>query len=225
MPSSDIHKGMTVRAADGRKLGKVVAASADAVLVEQGLLNPKDSVASLSGAHVREGEVILAEGAQDLTAWDAARDFTRGAEWSDEENVRVPLLEEELVAHKIPREIGAVRIHKYVVTEERTFTVQIRREELRVERVAARGASLSIESDEGMMRLGAPLEQAELIIPLHEEEVEVVKTPKVRELVRVRKTIASTDRTLSAHVRREEARVEKHGEFPLHAEGSTDSSH
>ena len=50
-------------------------------------------------------------------------------ESSDDNEMRIPLMQEELEIEKVPRESGHVRIHKGVKTEERHFTVPVQRRE------------------------------------------------------------------------------------------------
>jgi uncharacterized protein (TIGR02271 family) len=133
----------------------------------------------------------------------------------------VELATEELVPEKRVREVGQVRITKVVRTEVKHFTVAVRREELLVERVAVESA----QAREGGERLGTlkPFEQGTLVIPLYEEQVEVLTRPYVWQEVRVSKRLEEEEREVRATVRREEARVEEAGEVVL--DGPVDGFH
>ncbi len=86
-----------------------------------------------------------------------------------EEELRVPLAEEELVAEKRTRQAGEVRIRKDVVTERREIPVEVTREEVHVERTPVEG---------GEARGGeARFEGGTISVPVHEEEVEIRKRP------------------------------------------------
>jgi uncharacterized protein (TIGR02271 family) len=115
-----------------------------------------------------------------------------------EEEIRLPLLSEELVPERHIREAGRVRIHKTVKTEHRAIIVPVRREEVRVERVPA-GAPLP-EALDGAAEI--------FTVPVFEEEIEIRRRPVLREEIRVIKAIRREERELSAEVRREELEVD-----------------
>jgi uncharacterized protein (TIGR02271 family) len=231
MDTRGVHEGMTVRSADGEKLGKVVACEESLFVVEKGFFFPKDYVARYEQvADVGDGEVRLRENASALTgstegtetrssaAYEtrpaeelgaanmqagAAGDRTGERISGTREEVRVPLAEEELTAEKHLRDAGQVRITKEVVTEQKQMTVPVTREEVHVERVPASGSDRVDE---------AAFEERTISVPIREEEVEIKKRPRVREEVRVSKTARTEERRADAEVRHEEARVEKDGE-------------
>jgi uncharacterized protein (TIGR02271 family) len=208
---SDIREGMIVRASDGEKLGKVYALQADSFLIEKGIFFPKEYVARFEDVvDIRDGDIYLNRTKADLQEMGTAR----GERWgyADEnlgtaetrvgisEEVRVPLVEEELTAEKRMKETGRVRVTKEVVTEEKHITVPVTREEVRVERVPASGAARVDD---------ATFQKQSVTIPVREEEVEITKRPVVREEVRVSKTAHQEQRTASATVRRETADVDE----------------
>ena len=61
----------------------------------------------------------------------------RSAERADEEQeLRIPLMREEMDVEKFSRESGHVKIHKAVHVEEKHFSIPLRREELVIEHIA-----------------------------------------------------------------------------------------
>ena len=120
---------------------------------------------------------------------------------SADHTVDVVLAEERLTAGTRTVERGRVRVAKRVVVEERTVTVQVRREELVVEHLPAGSGTL----DEAPARTtGGPV----LELTLAEEEVEVVTRVVPRERVRVYVDTVSSTEAVEATVAREEAAVE-----------------
>lgn len=111
--------------------------------------------------------------------------------------------EEELRVGRTWRPRERVRLHKRVVTETRTYTVELRREELVIEREPAAGTE-AVQAEGGAA--DGPLE-----IVLHEEEVVVEKRVVPRERVRVHKERITEDRPITADLRREEVDVESDG--------------
>jgi uncharacterized protein (TIGR02271 family) len=112
--------------------------------------------------------------------------------------VEVVRSEERVVAGREVRVSGTVRIGKRVVTEERTVTVTVRREELFVEQLGAEGGA------------GGPVEPAPrdpsqpvVTITLSEEEPVVGTRVVPREVVRLYVDRVTTDVRLDADVARE----------------------
>ena len=101
--------------------------------------------------------------------------------------------EEELRVGTRSREAGKVRLRKYVVTENVTKTVPVRREEVRIEREPI------TEGD----RTGGDLSEDEQEMTLHEEEVVVDKDVVGKEKVRLEKDVTTEDREVSEQVRKE----------------------
>jgi uncharacterized protein (TIGR02271 family) len=110
--------------------------------------------------------------------------------------------EEELRVGKTERETGRARLRKYVVTDEVTETVPVKREEVRLEREpiteANRGAALD----------GPAISEEEHEVVLHEEEVVAEKRAVPKERVRLDKDVEVEERTVSEDVRREEIEVD-----------------
>ena len=119
------------------------------------------------------------------------------------EAVRVPITEEEVKVGKREVEKGAVRIRKEVHTETVNQPVELRREEVVVERVAP-GTPGAVPED--------AFKEGEIRVPLKEEEAVVQKTAKVTGEVRLRKEVETETKNIQETVRKEEVRVENEGD-------------
>jgi len=115
---------------------------------------------------------------------------------------RMELSEEELKVGKREIEAGGVRLRKIIRTEVVNQPVELKREELVIERVPAGQGATQQRAFEG----------EEIYIPLRREEVVVEKQAKVREEVRVRKETQTDRQQLSEQVRREDVEIEEQGE-------------
>jgi len=95
---------------------------------------------------------------------------------------------------RTPREV--VRVRKTIVTEQRTITVPVRREEISIERVAVDGAATA----------PAPVEHPAdgYVFTLSEEELDVRTRVVPKERVRVMIDSVTTDHAISEEVRREQ---------------------
>ncbi|MBA2624457.1 MAG: YsnF/AvaK domain-containing protein [Acidimicrobiia bacterium] len=110
--------------------------------------------------------------------------------------------EEELRVERQWRDAYRVRVTKRIVTEERTITVPVRREELVIEHEPI---------TEETWRDGPPGPAEDLVLTLREEQIEVVTRVVPLERVRI-----SVDRTterlrIDEDLRREQVRVEVDG--------------
>lgn len=136
---------------------------------------------------------------------------------------RIQLREEVLQPQKEPVETGEVFIRKVVVTEEKTITVPIRREEIVVERRSASPSSADQvvnqplqqpEQQPGQQIEGRLVELGEnesIRVPLYTEQVFIEKRPVVAEEVVVSKRNVQEIRRFADTVRREEVRLEREG--------------
>jgi len=118
------------------------------------------------------------------------------------EEARIQLSEEELKVGKRQVEVGGVRLRKVVRTEVVNQPVELAREEIVIERVAAAGGKPGAEA----------FAEQDVYIPLRREEAVVEKEARVREEVRATKVAGVERQDVSGTVRREEAEVEKEGE-------------
>jgi uncharacterized protein (TIGR02271 family) len=110
--------------------------------------------------------------------------------------------EEELTVGKTERESGRVRLRKYVVIDEVTETVPVRREEVRVEREPITEANAGDALD------GPAISEEEHEVVLHEEEVVAEKRVVPKERIRLDKDVETDERIVSEDVRREEIELD-----------------
>ena len=110
--------------------------------------------------------------------------------------------EEELAVGTREREAGRARLRKYVVTEEVTQTVPVKREEVRVEREPITDANIDDATS------GPELSEEEHEVVLHSEEPVAEKRVVPKERVRLDKDVQTEERTVSEEVAREEIEVD-----------------
>jgi uncharacterized protein (TIGR02271 family) len=110
--------------------------------------------------------------------------------------------EEELRVGTTEREAGRVRLRKYVVEDEVTETVPVRREEVRVEREPITDANRGDALD------GPAISEEEHEVVLHEEEVVAEKRAVPKERVRLEKDVETGEETVSETVRSEQIDVD-----------------
>lgn len=232
MNKGDIHEGMTVWSSDGHKLGKVVACEDRSFEIEKGFFFPKEYVVTYDEITELRGDndLVLGRSRNELKTGEAEyREPPRAAETYAqpigregmpmgretmpseraglaEEEIRVPLTEEQIRAQKYTEEVGKVQVTKDVVTEERQVTVPVQKEVVRVERVPAGPDVRATEPS---------FERKVEEMPIREEKVEITKEPVVREELRVKKELVGGAETAGETVRREEAHVETTGGMPL----------
>jgi uncharacterized protein (TIGR02271 family) len=224
---NEVHAGMAVTSTKGERLGNVIRTGSDTFVVEKGVFFPKDYELrydhitsledgqigySLSDTDSRFGS--LAETVRAGTAATAAT-AARGVPpapparstaptsigTSRKEEVRIPLMEEEIGIEKVSRETGHVRIHKTVKTEEKHFSVPVTREDVVIER-------LSASEDDARLSPELEFKEQTLDLPLHEEDLQVTKRTRVREQIVVHPVVQAIEKEASASLRHEEAEVE-----------------
>jgi len=110
--------------------------------------------------------------------------------------------EEELQVGKTERETGSVRLKKYVVEDQVTKTVPVRREEVRVEREPITDANVDRATD------GPAISEEEHEVTLRAEEPVVEKRTVPQERVRLEKDVETDERQVSETVRSERIDVD-----------------
>jgi len=211
---TDIHKGMLVYSQDGEKLGKVVRCDVSSMLVEKGLFFPKDYL--IKSDHiidVRGDDIYLDLTRDRLTQLQAGDTTTTTAAPSTgytsttgtlgrSEDVRIPVVEEQLDINKTSREKGAVRVTKEVVTETKQVNVPITREEVRVERIPVDSPRTATGSETNF-------QGGTVTVPIREEEVEIRKRPVVKEEVRISKEARREDMQVNEKLRKEKVDIDR----------------
>jgi len=123
-----------------------------------------------------------------------------------EEGQHVKLREEELRARKQTVETGEVRVHKDVVSEQKSIDVPVTHEEVYVEHRPGSG----LPSDQ-------PIGVGETYrIPVHEEQVTTEKRPVEREEVVFGKRAVQDTEHVTDTVQREEVHIERAGDVDIH---------
>ncbi len=110
--------------------------------------------------------------------------------------------EQELRGGTAAREAGRVRLKKYVVEDEVTETVPVRREQVRVEREPITDANRGDALD------GPAISEEEHEVVLHEEEVVAEKRAVPKERVRLEKDVETDEESVSETVRSERIDVD-----------------
>ena len=227
---TSIRNGMFVMGTQGERIGKVIRCDDDTFVVERGVFFPKDyelrydHITDVSGGTVRyaltdflrgrEGEVeapsqpaaasrgaaATAAAASGATAAAAPPKASGDGTSAARDEIRIPLMREEIGIEKVARESGHVRIHKTVHTEEKHFSVPVTREDVVIEHVAV-GRDAALTGDDAFV-------EDTVDVPLYEEEVRVSKRSVLDEEVVVRTIAQSVEREGTATLRHEEAEVE-----------------
>ena len=149
------------------------------------------------------------------------------------DNQTIQIREETLQTFKQWVQTGEVRVHKRVVTENKTFTVPVSREEIIIERypapnqMAGTGTTHtgeSIQDGSGNEGTIVPLAVGEaMTIFLREEQVHIEKVPVFVEQVTLTKRVIQEMRPIHEMVRKEQVHIEPLGNVTVHddREGNT----
>jgi uncharacterized protein (TIGR02271 family) len=114
--------------------------------------------------------------------------------------------EEEMHVGTERREVGHVRLRKYVVTEEQQQTIPVRHEEVRVEREPI------TDVGPGEATAGPGISEEELDVIVHREEPVVETRAVPKERFRVTTDEVTEEETVTGQVRKERIEVEDTGE-------------
>ena len=118
------------------------------------------------------------------------------------EDIEVPLTEEQVRVGKRTVDAGQVRLRKIVRTEVVNQPVEIRHEDVVIERIAASDVHAGATSD---------FKEETIDVPLTREEVVVQKDAHVTGAVRLHKTAESETQNVSETVRKEDVEVVRDG--------------
>lgn len=134
----------------------------------------------------------------------------RSVDTRSSEGKTVQLKEEQIKVGKRQVEAGGVRLRKVVRTETVNQPIELKREEIVIERVPANQAG-AVSSD---------FADEEIYVPLRREEAVVSKEARVREEVRVGKREQSKQENISETIRKEDVEIEEGvTESRMNAEG------
>jgi len=221
--AGQINVGDEVYGSDGDKVGKVAEVQAGYIVVEKGFFFPTDYYIPLSAiASASGGQVYLSttRDAALTSGWDVVPDLqastttsTATAMATGDEEIRIPVMEEELTATVRQQEAGAVRIEKDVVSEERTLEVPLTEERIRVERRVVDRPATGADA--------SAFEETVIDVPLRSETVDVQKQARVTGEVVVSKEAVERTEQVSGTVRREEVSVDEDATLIDDTEGSS----
>ena len=180
----------------------------DAEFIKGALSVPADSEISddEEAAIYRYYNVRASGSTQPASAVSAATAGTAAATTetaTDKDTIEVPLTEEQLRVGKRTVDAGQVRLRKIVRTEIVNQPVEIRHEDVVIERIAA-----------GEVRSGAvntDFKEEVIDVPLTREEVVVQKDAKVTGAVRLHKTAEAETQNVSETLRKEDVEVLRDG--------------
>jgi uncharacterized protein (TIGR02271 family) len=218
--------GDEVFGADQEKLGNVAEISPQFITVEKGFFFPSDYYVPRSAVQdTADGRVYLNVSRDTAlhSGWDQipedldvpvaddrllqtqAGNYATGSATGttgaiDQDEIHVPVAEEELTATVRPVEAGAVRVEKRVVSEDQELEVPVTEERIRVER---RVVDRPVDAADA-----AAFEQVDVEVPLHQEAVDVQKQARVKEDIVISKEAVQRSERVKDKVRREEVVIE-----------------
>lgn len=118
-----------------------------------------------------------------------------------DDDLRIPVMEEQLSVGKQEVRRGMVRVRKTVTEEQASVNVPLREETVHVERQQVSGEySGTLPTD--------AFQETDIEIPLRGEEADVTKRAVVREEVQINKDVVERNQQVTDTVRREEVHVE-----------------
>ncbi len=120
----------------------------------------------------------------------------------NDETINVPVYEEELSVGKRQQELGQVHLHKDVVQEQQSVSLNLRHEEITVERVPVTGQVSDAD-------LATAFRERDIEIPVMGEEAVVSKQARVVEEVHLHKDQVSETEQVSDTVRKERVIVDE----------------
>jgi uncharacterized protein (TIGR02271 family) len=158
-----------------------------------------DPVAATNAAEIDKAAATTGRGASEVIAPDyVAADDRRGT-GAGTEAVRVPVYDEDIAATTRDVDRGAVRIEKEMVTEDRTISVPVTEERVRVTRVDSNDPN-AVGAD--------AFEEGVIEVPVRGQEVDVEKTARKAGEVIVEKEAETKTKRVGGKVRREEVHVD-----------------
>jgi uncharacterized protein (TIGR02271 family) len=239
--SSQVNVGDDVYGSDGDKVGTVAEVQSSYLVVEKGFFFPTDYYIPMSAvSSAPDGQIYLnvAKDAALNSGWDtvpdvvptgmtdsgivvtdgdasktgrSAQPVASGYEAASEDEIRIPVMEEELTATVREQEAGAVRIQKRVVEEDRVLEVPLTDEQIRVER---RIVDRPVGANETQA-----FEEIIIDVPLTKEQIELQKQARVAEEIVVSKEAVQRTEQIRDTVRREEVYVDEDATLVDESEG------
>jgi len=160
-----------------------------------------DTVPDVTAMGATDTETIYTDVSGSTSDRGSGRAEVGAYEVAAEDELRIPVMEEELTATVRQQEAGAVRIEKDVVAEERTLEVPVTEERIRVERRVVDRPATGMDA--------TAFEETVIDVPLRSETVDVQKDARVTGEVVVSKEAVERTERVSDTVRREEVYVDE----------------
>ena len=208
--ANQISVGDDVYGSDGDKVGSVAEIQSGYIVVEKGFFFPTDYYIPMSAIASASGGQVYLSTTRDAalnSGWDVVPDVqattmtSAATATATGEEIRIPVMEEELTATVREQEAGAVRIEKDVVAEERTLDVPVTEERVRIERRVVDRPVTAADAD--------AFEETVIDVPLRRETVDVQKQARVAEEVVVGKEAVQHTERVADTVRKEEVFVDE----------------
>lgn len=230
-----VQRGWTVFGLDDEKIGDVADVGPNYVLVQKGLIFPKDifiPTSVITEVHPEDQCLHINASKRDVETydWDMAPDVSQtessGYSTADTpgyatgetaavgydtttaqtaDSARLTVHEEELQAQTRRQQTGEVEVGKRVVAEEQELDVPVTHEEVEVRRVRVNRADAGTEP--------AFQDEGETIrVPVTAESIEVTKQPRVVEEIEITKRPVTETQRVRETVRREEVDIHEQGD-------------
>ncbi|NMO14476.1 YsnF/AvaK domain-containing protein [Pyxidicoccus fallax] len=200
---SDVREGMIVRSVDGEKLGKVFAVGDGEFHIEKGLFFPKDYLVRYSEiSDIRGGEIILNHGKEALRGLSGDNRYDAGATAGLGGGAGVG-----------PGAVGVPATGStttgYGATGLGTSADTLSGSGLGRDTNLGASASANLGTERTMTG-----RSEDIAIPVHKEELDVLKRERQAGEVRVRKDVIEEEKVVDVPVRRERVRVERRDVTP-----------
>ena len=189
------------------------------------------------GRGLEAASLLYRHGGRDPDSRGERPEEGAAAEVAPQGGEQIDLVAEELVPSLVAVQVGELRLRKRVVSEEQTIRVQVRREEVFVERLSqpaqpvaleAAPAAAEVPPDDATTARTAPApeptaelaEDEEVIrVPVLAEQIVLHRRPYVAEEIVVRKHRASELQDHRGEVRREELEIDPGSDLELERSG------
>jgi len=192
----------------------------------QRLVVTSAAVAFFTGCHStrHEGATYYSDSVQTSYSGQSSRSSSSGASGasygnssqSSSESASIPLFKEELKVGTRMVDAGSVRLRKTVKTETVNQPVQLRQEQITVERQAGSGEGSQSQNQSlgqsGQNNLDQPFQEGQIEIRLQREEPVVEKQIVPTGRIVAQKTSRSEERNIQEQVRRDDIAVDKSGD-------------
>ena len=224
--STDVITGAEVFGADGEKVGTVAAVYPGYLVVEKGFFFPTDYYVPMSAVASYDNNQVFLTLAKDEalhSGWDAQPTDLETASYdgslatgrtdvgvglgastarvSTDEEIHIPVMEEELTATVRSQEAGAMRIEKDVITEQRTLDVPVTEERVRIERRVVDRPVSAADTE--------AFDEVVIEVPLRTEVVDVQKQARVAEEIVISKEAVQRTERVTDTVRKEEVFIDE----------------